>query len=93
MYSVGCLFVASSPTTEKVIPFALLGMTAAIDLVDAVSFCRSTFILRLANSRLADNKGCQSTGVGLDGTTRAIRDPGTRNQGPDGKFTRHCGGD
>jgi hypothetical protein len=48
MYSVGSLFMASSPTTEKVIPYALLGMTAVTGLVDAVSFCRSTFILRLA---------------------------------------------
>jgi hypothetical protein len=42
-------------------------------------FCRSTFILRLANSslaRLADNKGCHSTGVGLDGTTRAVKHDG-----------------
>jgi hypothetical protein len=38
MYSVGCLFMASSPTTEKVIPYALLGMTAVTGLVDAVSF-------------------------------------------------------
>jgi uncharacterized membrane protein YoaK (UPF0700 family) len=29
---------ASSPTTEKVIPYALLGMTAVTGLVDAVSF-------------------------------------------------------
>jgi len=36
MYSVGCLFMASSPTTEKVIPYALLGMTAVTGLVDAV---------------------------------------------------------
>jgi len=32
------LFMASSPTTEKVIPYALLGMTAVTGLVDAVSF-------------------------------------------------------
>ena len=38
MYSVGWLFMASSPTTEKVIPYALLGMTAVTGLVDAVSF-------------------------------------------------------
>src|SRR5260370_10271846 len=38
MYSVGYLFMANSPTTEKVIPYALLGMTAVTGLVDAVSF-------------------------------------------------------
>jgi uncharacterized membrane protein YoaK (UPF0700 family) len=38
MCSVGYLFMASSPTTEKVIPYALLGMTAVTGLVDAVSF-------------------------------------------------------
>jgi len=32
------LFMASSPTTEKVIPYALLGMTAVTGLVDAVGF-------------------------------------------------------
>src|SRR6478736_4199571 len=30
--------MASSPTTETVIPYALLGMTAVTGLVDAVSF-------------------------------------------------------
>ena len=30
--------MASSPTTEKVIPYALLGMTAVTGLVDAISF-------------------------------------------------------
>jgi uncharacterized membrane protein YoaK (UPF0700 family) len=30
--------MANSPTTEKVIPYALLGMTAVTGLVDAVSF-------------------------------------------------------
>src|SRR5271167_2407438 len=30
--------MASSPTTEKVIPYALLGMTAVTGLIDAVSF-------------------------------------------------------
>jgi uncharacterized membrane protein YoaK (UPF0700 family) len=30
--------MASSPTTEKVIPYALLGLTAVTGLVDAVSF-------------------------------------------------------
>jgi hypothetical protein len=30
------LFMASSPTTEEVIPYALLGMTAVTGLVDAV---------------------------------------------------------
>src|SRR2546427_2041998 len=30
--------MASSPTTEKFIPYALLGMTAVTGLVDAVSF-------------------------------------------------------
>ena len=30
--------MASSPTTEKAIPYALLGMTAVTGLVDAVSF-------------------------------------------------------
>jgi hypothetical protein len=81
MYPVGCLFMASSPTTEKVIPHALLGMTAVTGLVDAVSFCRSTFILRLAKSRLADNKGCQSTGVGLDGTTLLLSTMAMTNGG------------
>jgi len=38
MYSVGKLCMASSPTTEEVIPYALLGMTAVTGLVDAVSF-------------------------------------------------------
>jgi uncharacterized membrane protein YoaK (UPF0700 family) len=38
MCSVGHLFMASSPTTKKVIPYALLGMTAVTGLVDAVSF-------------------------------------------------------
>src|SRR5260221_33580 len=38
MYSVGSLSMASSPTTEKVIPYTLLGMTAVTGLVDAVSF-------------------------------------------------------
>src|SRR6266566_4852845 len=38
MYSVGWLFMASSPNTEKVIAYALLGMTAVTGLVDAVSF-------------------------------------------------------
>jgi uncharacterized membrane protein YoaK (UPF0700 family) len=38
MRSSGDLFMASSPTTEKVIPYALLGMTAVTGLVDAVSF-------------------------------------------------------
>src|SRR5213596_692823 len=32
------LFMASNPTTGKVIPYALLGMTAVTGLVDAVSF-------------------------------------------------------
>jgi uncharacterized membrane protein YoaK (UPF0700 family) len=36
--SVGLLFMASSPSTEKVIPYALLGMTAVTGLVDSVSF-------------------------------------------------------
>ena len=31
-------FMASTPTTEKVIPYALLGMTAVTGLVDAASF-------------------------------------------------------
>jgi uncharacterized membrane protein YoaK (UPF0700 family) len=38
VYSVGWLFMANSPTTERVIPYALLGMTAVTGLVDAVSF-------------------------------------------------------
>jgi hypothetical protein len=70
------LFMANSPANEKDIPYARLGMTVVTGLVDALSFCRSTFILRLANFRLADNKGCQSTGVGLDGTTRAVKHDG-----------------
>jgi uncharacterized membrane protein YoaK (UPF0700 family) len=32
------LFMANSPTTEKIIPYALLGMTAVTGVVDAVSF-------------------------------------------------------
>lgn len=35
---LGRLAVVSSPTTEKVIPYALLGLTAVTGLVDAVSF-------------------------------------------------------
>src|SRR5260221_11247688 len=38
MYSVGSLSMASSPATEKVLPYTLLGMTAVTGLVDAVSF-------------------------------------------------------
>jgi uncharacterized membrane protein YoaK (UPF0700 family) len=38
MYSVGECCMANSPTAEKVIPYALLGMTAVTGLVDAVSF-------------------------------------------------------
>jgi uncharacterized membrane protein YoaK (UPF0700 family) len=38
MYSLGYLFMASSPITEKVIPYAVLGMTAVTGLMDAVSF-------------------------------------------------------
>src|SRR5271155_3970156 len=38
MYSVGYLLMAKSPTTENVIPYALLGMTGVTGLVDAVSF-------------------------------------------------------
>src|ERR1700751_2652886 len=38
MYSVGELFMASSPITEKVIPYALLGIPAVTGLVDAVSY-------------------------------------------------------
>jgi uncharacterized membrane protein YoaK (UPF0700 family) len=38
MYSVGYLFMASSPTTERAVAYALLGMTAVTGLVDAVSF-------------------------------------------------------
>jgi uncharacterized membrane protein YoaK (UPF0700 family) len=38
MCSVGYLFMASSPTNEKVIPYAMLVMTAVTGLVDAVSF-------------------------------------------------------
>jgi len=38
MYSVGQFCMASSPTTERVVPCALLGMTAVTGLVDAVSF-------------------------------------------------------
>jgi hypothetical protein len=71
MYSVGCLFMASGPTIEKVIPYALLRMTAATGLVDAVSSVARPHS-STCNSKLADNKGCQSTGVGLDGTTRAV---------------------
>jgi len=37
-YLVGYLFMARSATTERVIPYALLGMTAVTGLVDAVSF-------------------------------------------------------
>jgi hypothetical protein len=38
MYSVGYLFMASSPTPERAVPYSLLGMTAVTGLVDAVSF-------------------------------------------------------
>jgi len=38
MCSVGYLSMASSPTNETVIPYALLGMTVVTGLVDAVSF-------------------------------------------------------
>jgi uncharacterized membrane protein YoaK (UPF0700 family) len=38
MYLVGWLFMTSSPTAEKTITYALLGMTAVTGLVDAVSF-------------------------------------------------------
>jgi uncharacterized membrane protein YoaK (UPF0700 family) len=38
MYPAGEWFMANSPATEKVIPYALLGMTAVTGLVDAVSF-------------------------------------------------------
>src|ERR1700704_4443558 len=38
MYSVGQLFMASKPDTEKVITYVLLVMTAVTGLVDAVSF-------------------------------------------------------
>jgi hypothetical protein len=37
-YSVGYLFMTSSPTTENIVRYALLGMMAATGLVDAVSF-------------------------------------------------------
>ena len=36
--AVGRLIVHSDSTTEKVLPYALLGMTAVTGLVDAVSF-------------------------------------------------------
>ena len=38
MYSVGYLFMASNPTTEKTVPYALLGMTVVTGVVDAVSY-------------------------------------------------------
>jgi uncharacterized membrane protein YoaK (UPF0700 family) len=38
VHSVGWLFMTSSSTTEQLIPYALLGMTAVTGLVDAVSF-------------------------------------------------------
>ena len=38
MYSVGLLFMMSSPSTEKTTAFALLGLTVVTGLVDAVSF-------------------------------------------------------
>ena len=38
MYPVGWLVMASTPTTEKIVPYTLLGMTAVTGLVDAVSF-------------------------------------------------------
>jgi uncharacterized membrane protein YoaK (UPF0700 family) len=38
MYPVGQWFMANSLATEKVLPYALLGMTAVTGLVDAVSF-------------------------------------------------------
>jgi uncharacterized membrane protein YoaK (UPF0700 family) len=38
MYSVGYLSMTGSLTPEKILPYALLGMTAVTGLVDAVSF-------------------------------------------------------
>ena len=38
MYSVGYLFMASNPTTERTVPYALLGMTVVTGVVDAVSY-------------------------------------------------------
>jgi uncharacterized protein DUF1275 len=38
MYLVGWWVMANNSTTEKVIPYTLLGMTAVTGLVDAVSF-------------------------------------------------------
>src|SRR6202158_1176067 len=38
IHSVGEFCMASSLTPEKVIPYALLGMTAVTGLVDAISF-------------------------------------------------------
>jgi uncharacterized membrane protein YoaK (UPF0700 family) len=38
MYLVGSLFMTSSPTAEKTMVYALLGMTIVTGLVDAVSF-------------------------------------------------------
>ena len=38
MYSVGDLFMASHPTTERTVPYALLGMTVVTGVVDAVSY-------------------------------------------------------
>jgi len=38
MYSIGQFCMASSPATEKVIPYVLLGMTVVTGLVDAISF-------------------------------------------------------
>jgi hypothetical protein len=43
--------MASSPTTEKVIPYALLGMTAVTGLVDAVSFLSRLVVSGLSIAR------------------------------------------
>jgi uncharacterized membrane protein YoaK (UPF0700 family) len=38
MYSIRYLFMASNPTTERTVPYALLGMTVVTGVVDAVSY-------------------------------------------------------
>jgi hypothetical protein len=43
--------MASSPTTEKVIPYALLGMTAVTGLVDAVRFLSRLVVSGLSIAR------------------------------------------
>src|SRR5580658_2643802 len=61
MYSVGCLFIASSPTAEKVIPYALLGMTAVTGLVDAKTR-KETVMQHVHHHGILDPKGLLTPG-------------------------------